>query len=272
MAPPKIGSLGERRFALCAGGMFHGFGIVGSVSRLDFNEPVVNSDYENTNTFLSAIRKWGGQSLSLRGNYDFNNTGAYLHRHRSRQPQPQVASFFLNNSPDQSPFGISLNKDIHATRRCPLLHHRSRLHVRARGRQEHLHRRCEFAQEAGKDRQHGCGCQAAPAARPCIARRVIFSQSLLGGNLSEWRTARWISVAGNYTYLDIEPTFGASAGFHRNPGYQNIGLNLNYRAGHGVTLYGNLRNALNQRYEEIYGFPSPILNFVAGVKWSMRAR
>ena len=41
----------------------------------------------------------------------------------------------------------------------------------------------------------------------------------------------------------------------------------------GVTLYGNLRNALNQHYEEAFGFPSPLLNFVSGVKWSFaRAR
>ena len=29
-----------------------------------------------------------------------------------------------------------------------------------------------------------------------------------------------------------------------------------------------LRNALNRRYEEALGFPSPLLNFVSGVKWS----
>jgi outer membrane receptor protein involved in Fe transport len=69
--------------------------------------------------------------------------------------------------------------------------------------------------------------------------------------------------------LDIEPNYGVSEGFFRDHGYQNVGLNLNIDAGHGVTLYGNLRNLLNQRYEEIYGFPAPLLNFVAGVKWSL---
>jgi outer membrane receptor protein involved in Fe transport len=69
--------------------------------------------------------------------------------------------------------------------------------------------------------------------------------------------------------LDVEPNYGVSAGFYRNPGYQTIGLNVNFDAGHGVTLYGNLRNALNQNYEEIYGFPAARLNFVTGVKWSL---
>ncbi len=68
--------------------------------------------------------------------------------------------------------------------------------------------------------------------------------------------------------LDVEPNFGPSAGLFYNPGYANIGLNVNYALSHGVTLYGNLRNALNQHYEEAFGFPSPLLNFVSGVKWT----
>jgi outer membrane receptor protein involved in Fe transport len=69
--------------------------------------------------------------------------------------------------------------------------------------------------------------------------------------------------------LDIEPNYGVSEGFYRNHGYQNVGLNVNFDAGHGVTLYGYLRNALNERYEEIFGYPAPLLNFVTGVKWSL---
>lgn len=71
--------------------------------------------------------------------------------------------------------------------------------------------------------------------------------------------------------LDVEPSYGASAGLFQNPGYANVGINLNYALGHGVSAYGNLRNALNRYYEEVYGFPSPRLNFVAGVKWTLRA-
>ena len=66
-----------------------------------------------------------------------------------------------------------------------------------------------------------------------------------------------------------EPAYGASNGLYWNPGYANVGLNLNYALGHGVTAYGNLRNALNRHYEEVFGFPSPRLNFVAGLKWRL---
>jgi outer membrane receptor protein involved in Fe transport len=69
--------------------------------------------------------------------------------------------------------------------------------------------------------------------------------------------------------LDVEPAYGATNGLFRNPGYADVGINLNYALGRGVTAYGNLRNALNRRYEEVLGYPSPKLNFVAGMKWTL---
>ena len=82
-------------------------------------------------------------------------------------------------------------------------------------------------------------------------------------------------VSGNVTgyfrgeVLDVEPNWGASAGFFRNPGFFNLGVNLNVRLAAGVTAYGHLRNALNRRYEEVYGYPSPLANFVAGMKFTL---
>jgi outer membrane cobalamin receptor len=69
--------------------------------------------------------------------------------------------------------------------------------------------------------------------------------------------------------LDVEPNYGPAYGVFYNPGFANFGLNLNYAITRGVTLYGNLRNALNWHYEEALGFPSPLLNFVSGVKWTL---
>jgi outer membrane receptor protein involved in Fe transport len=68
--------------------------------------------------------------------------------------------------------------------------------------------------------------------------------------------------------LDVEPNFGAFSGFFTNSGYANLSANVNYHVSHGVTAYLNLRNLLNDHYEEIYGYPSPRFNFVAGLKWS----
>jgi outer membrane cobalamin receptor len=69
--------------------------------------------------------------------------------------------------------------------------------------------------------------------------------------------------------LDVDPSYGASAGLFQNAGYANLGVNLNLALGRGLTAYGNLRNALDQHYEEVFGFPSPRLNFVTGLKWSL---
>jgi outer membrane receptor protein involved in Fe transport len=101
-----------------------------------------------------------------------------------------------------------------------------------------------------------------------LARRPAHSGSLV----ATFAAGRWSANVTGYfrgSVLDVEPNFGASAGFFRNPGYENIGVNLNYRAGRGLTLYGNLRNALNQEYEEAFGFPALKLNFIAGMKWTL---
>ena len=71
------------------------------------------------------------------------------------------------------------------------------------------------------------------------------------------------------TVLDVEPNFGAFGGLFYNPGFVNFGFNVNYAVARGFTVYGSLRNALNWHYEEALGFPSPLLNFVSGVKWTL---
>ncbi len=64
--------------------------------------------------------------------------------------------------------------------------------------------------------------------------------------------------------LDEEPAYGATNGLFRNPGYANVGININYALGRGLTAYGDLRNALNQHYEEVFGYPSPAAEFRGG--------
>lgn len=484
------GSHGERRFGVSGSAMIAGFGFTGSASRLDFEGPVKNSDYENRNVLLGLQRTWKRQSLSLRGNYDANDTGEpgpygsdpahhysgldrvsrsrnyfsdYL-AHYQLELKPQIreevfASFFLNNSPYQSPYGFSFNKDIRAVaeerttvsatpwyttafgfvaereelkntyvvdfgrRKFPFkrdqqgVYWENRFQIGQRfflnaGVREEIFEQPFIPAEAtsqyyatrpdlkgqsyrqtnpkvsavyalGSTRFHssfGTGIRPPggadlaftdnPALKPertlsvdvGVEKRLLtdrvslqatyfynrYSDQIvgLGGNLSvlgryrtgnlsrsraqgaefaaELRPARWLMLSGNYTYLDsavltlngsdslvqafytlgqplprrpkhsgalvssfqfrrvsanitgyfrgeivdVEPNYGVSGGFYRNGGFQNIGFNLNYRMDHGLTVYGYLRNALNQRYEELLGYPSPILNFTAGVKWS----
>lgn len=69
--------------------------------------------------------------------------------------------------------------------------------------------------------------------------------------------------------LDVEPNYGASEGLFWNGGYVYTGINLNYQVRGNLTAYVNLHNALDRRYEEVYGYPAPLLNVVAGLKWSL---
>ena len=93
---------------------------------------------------------------------------------------------------------------------------------------------------------------------------ATFHRGRMDANISGYLRART---------LDVEPNYGASAGAYNNPGYRYVGLGVNYRLRGNVTVYVNLHNAFNQRYEEIFGYPAPLLNVVAGVKWNLvRAR
>src|SRR5439155_12409612 len=96
-----------------------------------------------------------------------------------------------------------------------------------------------------------------------LVRRPRYSGSMIA-SYTHRRISANLTAFARAEALDVEPNFGASAGFFRNPGFTDLGVNLNYYLGSGVTVYGNLRNALNRHYEEIYGYPSPRLNFVAG--------
>ncbi|MBI1786003.1 MAG: TonB-dependent receptor [Acidobacteria bacterium] len=101
-----------------------------------------------------------------------------------------------------------------------------------------------------------------------LIRRPRHSGALNSSFLHKRLAANVVAYFRGQT-LDTEPNFGASAGLYPNPGYANLGANLNYDLGSGVTLYGNLHNGLNRHYEEVFGYPSPRLNFVAGLKWRL---
>lgn len=101
-----------------------------------------------------------------------------------------------------------------------------------------------------------------------LIRRPGRSGSFLA-SVQRGRVSANFSGVFRGSVTDVEPNYGASNGLFRNPGYSNLGINLNYYLGEGVTAYANLRNMLNQHYEEVLGYPSPRLNFVAGVKFAL---
>jgi outer membrane receptor protein involved in Fe transport len=105
-----------------------------------------------------------------------------------------------------------------------------------------------------------------------VGQELVRRPGHSGAIVATYTQGRWAANATAYirgSVLDVEPNFGASAGLYRSPGFTDVGFNLNYNAGRGLTLYGNLRNALNRYYEEAFGFPALKLNFVAGMKFTL---
>ena len=64
--------------------------------------------------------------------------------------------------------------------------------------------------------------------------------------------------------LDIEPNFGASV--FRNHGYFLMDAGFGIRTVRQLELFGQLNNILDQKYEEVLGFPVYRFNFMAGIR------
>jgi outer membrane receptor protein involved in Fe transport len=101
-----------------------------------------------------------------------------------------------------------------------------------------------------------------------LLRRPVNSGSLVS-TFTRGRVTANLTGYARGSDLDVDPSYGASAGLFRDAGFVNLGLNLNIRVSGRLTAYGNLRNMLNERYEEVFGYPSPRLNFVTGLKWAL---
>jgi len=78
--------------------------------------------------------------------------------------------------------------------------------------------------------------------------------------------------------LDVEPndaTFACQLGapclFH-NPGYVLANAGFSYQLPRGLEIHGKLNNFANQKYEDVFGFPSLRLNFLAGIRYQFPSK
>ena len=87
-----------------------------------------------------------------------------------------------------------------------------------------------------------------------------------------WRHKRLTLSTNAYirgAVLDSEPAYGYP--FYKNKGYTRADAGVSYRLPKGVEIYGRLNNFLNQKYEEVLGYPALRLNFMAGMKFTFHA-
>ncbi len=104
-----------------------------------------------------------------------------------------------------------------------------------------------------------------------LLRRPRNSGGLVAG-FTRGRVTGGVTGVFRGRTLDVDPSYGATAGLFWDGGYADMGMYLNVALGHGLTAYGNVHNFLNEHYEEAFGYPSPLVNFVAGLKWHIPAR
>ncbi len=93
-----------------------------------------------------------------------------------------------------------------------------------------------------------------------------------------WRRGRFRLNSNAYArgyVLDLEPNDGAFACesdlpcLFRNHGYVLVNAGFGIRTFRDVELFGQLNNLLDQKYEEVLGFPSYRLNFMAGIRLNL---
>ena len=66
--------------------------------------------------------------------------------------------------------------------------------------------------------------------------------------------------------LDVEPSFGLFGGLYDNPGYTTSAAGLAWRLSRHVDVFGRVTNLFDRDYEEVFGFPAPGRQLMAGAR------
>ena len=95
----------------------------------------------------------------------------------------------------------------------------------------------------------------------------------------DWSSRRWfISATGTCVSRRDDSTFLTDTNFgntlllpNRNldPGYQKIDLYGSYQLTKRITAYSSMQNVLNQKYQEVYGYPALPFTIRAGMKFTL---
>ena|GEM_PF-152031 len=113
-----------------------------------------------------------------------------------------------------------------------------------------------------------------------VGQELIRRPKNSGGFNMTWQHRRLTLNTNAYLRgptLDLEPndgvyacSFGLQCLFP-DKGYVVLNGGFSYNLTRGVEIYGHLNNLLDQKYEEVLGYPALPLNFLAGVKFTFPA-
>jgi outer membrane receptor protein involved in Fe transport len=112
-----------------------------------------------------------------------------------------------------------------------------------------------------------------------VGQELIRRPKNSGGFNITWQHRRLTLNTNAYLRgrtLDLEPNDGVYACspplglkcLFPDKGYVVLNGGFSYRLTHGLEIYGHLNNLLDQKYEEVLGYPALPLNFLAGVKFT----
>jgi len=113
-----------------------------------------------------------------------------------------------------------------------------------------------------------------------VGQELIRRPKNSGGFNMTWQHRRLTLNTNAYLRgptLDLEPNDGVYACSFGLPclfpdkGYVVLNGGFSYNLTRGVEIYGHLNNLLDQKYEEVLGYPALPLNFLAGVKFTFPA-
>ncbi|MGE0812170.1 MAG: TonB-dependent receptor [Vicinamibacterales bacterium] len=113
----------------------------------------------------------------------------------------------------------------------------------------------------------GAGGQAPPPFR--VGDPLLRRPRHQGAIDLTWGGARlqaFATAALRGATLDVEPSFGAFGGMYENPGYAVVSLGAAWRLGARLTLHTRVMNALDTRYEDVYGYPALGRTVYAGLR------
>jgi vitamin B12 transporter len=114
-----------------------------------------------------------------------------------------------------------------------------------------------------------------------VGQQLLLQPRNSGAYNLTWRYGNLILNTNAYirgSALDVEPNDGLFACDLGLPcllsdkGYVRMDGGFSYRLPKGVEIYGRLDNLLDQKYEEVLGYPSLPFNFLAGIRFSFPMR
>jgi outer membrane receptor protein involved in Fe transport len=114
-----------------------------------------------------------------------------------------------------------------------------------------------------------------------VGQQLIGQPRNSGAYNLTWRHGNLMLNTNAYirgSVLDVEPNDGLGACSYGLPclfpdkGYVRVDGGFSYRLPRGVEIYGRLDNILDQKYEEVLGYPALPFNFLAGVRFNFPGR